>query len=538
MENFPILIILLYFFRNFSIFIDITNMAPYHKDKWVKYLFGLVTQTLEESVNNEMIIEQLKTMLKPTQINTNSEDLYDASADRYKKYAKARKVLDVPSPLAIVYPDSPEQVRDLLVFCNTNQVNVIPRAGKTATEGGLENWKEQTLVIDALHLDRIINIDTYNMQATVQAGVPLQELEDALRKDGFTTGHSPQSKPVAKLGGLVATRSIGQFSTLYGAIEDMVVGLECVFPDGHISRIKNVPRRSGGPDIRHIVIGNEGTLCYITEVTVKIFKIYPENNTFYGYLIKDIDTGIKILREVMVNGFRPSVARTYSEEDAAQHFYHFHKNKCVLLFMAEGPEGIVKATGEAIEQAVEKFKDGIIEQVDSKHIENWFNNLNWSQQDIDDEFEGMKEHDSHSGFTTEISADWSTITEIYHNVIKRIKEDYPRYHDLTLLGGHSSHSYINGTNMYFVYNYDIHCAPEDEMRVYHHPLQRIIVEETLKLGGSMCHHHGIGKFRNEWTKMEHGSAYYMLEKLKEAFDPNGIMNFGTIFPQEEGKKYQ
>jgi len=186
-------------------------MAPYHKDKWVKYLFGLVTQTLEESVNNEMIIEQLKTMLKPTQINTNSEDLYDASADRYKKYAKARKVLDVPSPLAIVYPDSPEQVRDLLVFCNTNQVNVIPRAGKTATEGGLENWKEQTLVIDALHLDRIINIDTYNMQATVQAGVPLQELEDALRKDGFTTGHSPQSKPVAKLGGLVATR-IGKFT--------------------------------------------------------------------------------------------------------------------------------------------------------------------------------------------------------------------------------------------------------------------------------------------------------------------------------------
>lgn len=122
--------------------------------------------------------------------------------------------------------------------------------------------------------------------------------------------------------------------------------------------------------------------------------------------------------------------------------------------------------------------------------------------------------------------------------MKRVKEEYPRFHDLTMLGGHSSHSYINGTNMYFVYNYDIHCAPEDEMRVYHHPMQRIIVEETLKLGGSMCHHHGIGKFRNEWTEMEHGSAYYMLEKLKEAFDPNGIMNFGTIFPQEEGKKYQ
>lgn len=489
-------------------------------------------------MNAEKLLENLRGMLPDNQINTNPDDLYDAAADRYKKYAKARKVLDVPSPIAIVYPNSAEEVSRLLVFCNENQVNVIPRGGKTATEGGLENWKELTIVIDSENLNRIIKIDEYNMQATVQAGVPLQELEDELRKRGYTTGHSPQSKPVAKFGGLVATRSIGQFSTLYGGIEDMVVGLECVFPDGHISRIKNVSRRAGGPDIRHIAIGNEGALCYITEVTVKLFRYFPENNKFFGYLLKDIETGIRILREVMVNGYRPSVARVYSEEDARQHFYHFYKEKCVLLFMAEGNTGIVNATCNGIEEAVEQFADGIAEQVDSKLIEEWFNNLNWSQKDIDDEVEGMIENDSHSGFTTEISADWETIPKIYHNVINRIRNEYPRAHDLTMLGGHSSHSYINGTNLYFVYNYDIKCNPEDEMRIYHHPLQTIIVEETLKSGGSMCHHHGIGKYRNEWTTEEHGSAYYMLEKLKTAFDPNGIMNFGTIFPQEEGTKYQ
>lgn len=496
------------------------------------------TKNWEEVVKRQEIITRLQKILDAEQINTNQEDLYDASADRYKKYAKARNVLDVPMPVAIVYPYNTEEISKLLKLCNTHQINVIPRAGKTATEGGLENWKEETIVIDALHLNRIIDIDTYNMQATVEAGVPLQMLEDELRELGFTTGHSPQSKPVAKYGGLVATRSIGQLSTYYGAIEDMVVGLECVFPDGQICRIKNVPRRSGGPDIRHIAIGNEGALCYITEVTVKIFTFHPQNNKFFGYLVKDIDTGIRVLREVVVNGFHPSVARTYSEEDAAQHFYHFHRGHCVLLFMAEGPKGIVDATSEAIEAAVALHKAGIIEQVDSVLIEDWFNNLNWSQQDIDDEFEGMKEHDAHAGYTTEISADWKSIPVIYHNVIKRIREEYPRAHDLTMLGGHSSHSYINGTNMYFVYNYDIHCAPQDEMRIYHHPLQKIIVEETLKLGGSMCHHHGIGKFRNEWTQDEHGSAYYMLEKLKTAFDPNGIMNFGTIFYQEEGHKFQ
>ncbi len=489
-------------------------------------------------MDKQEIIEKLSRILTPSQVNTDNEDLYDASADRYKKYAKVRRALDVPMPAAIVYPTSAQEVSKLLAFCNDCELNVIPRAGKTATEGGLENWKENTIVIDALHLDRILKIDTYNMQATVQAGVPLQKLEDELRKKGFTAGHSPQSKPVAKFGGLVSTRSIGQFSTLYGGIEDMVVGLECVFPDGHISRIKNVARRSGGPDIRHIAIGNEGSLCYITEVTVKIFRYYPENNRFLGYLINDMETGIKVLREVMVNGFRPSVARAYSEEDAAQHFYHFHKSRPVLLFMAEGPAGIVKATCQAIEAAVEKLKAGIVEQVDSQLIEDWFNNLNWSQKDIDDEFEGMKNSDSHAGFTTEISADWETIPKIYNNVMQKIRQEYPRVHDLTLLGGHSSHSYINGTNMYFVYNYHIRCAPEDELSVYHHPLQRIIVEETLKLGGSMCHHHGIGKFRNEWTQQEHGSAYYMLEKLKAVFDPKGIMNFGTIFPQKEGLKYQ
>lgn len=493
---------------------------------------------LTTTMINEEIIALLKGFLSEDQIDIDKDALYDASSDRYNKYAKAKGVLQVPLPTAIVYPNCTEDVKKILEFCNEHSINVIPRSGKTATEGGLENWKEQALVVDGSRMNKIIKVDTYNMQATVQCGVKLQDLEDEVRKLGYTTGHSPQSKPIAQYGGLVSTRSIGQFSTLYGGIEDMVVGLECVFPDGHISRIKNVSRRAGGPDIRHIAIGNEGTLCYITEVTVKLFKHYPENNEFHGYLVKDVDTGIKILREVMSNGYRPSVARVYSEEDAAQHFYHFYNNKCVLILMAEGPKGIVKATSEGIKEAVEKFNEGVIERVDDTLIENWFNHLNWSEKDIEDEVQGMIENDSHAGFTTEISSDWEHITQIYYNVMNRVKNEFDRAQDLTMLGGHSSHSYINGTNMYFVYNYNINCAPEDEMKIYHHPIQRIIVEETLKLGGSMCHHHGIGKYRNEWTNEEHGTALYMLEKLKEVFDPNDVMNYGNIFYKEDGAKYQ
>jgi alkyldihydroxyacetonephosphate synthase len=99
-----------------------------------------------------------------------------------------------------------------------------------------------------------------------------------------------------------------------------------------------------------------------------------------------------------------------------------------------------------------------------------------------------------------------------------------------MLGAHSSHSYQTGTNLYFVYDYEIRCSPREEIEVYHKPLNAIIVEEALRAGGSMVHHHGIGKYRTQWVAEEHGSAYWLLTTLKQAFDPRDVMNAGTIFP--------
>ncbi len=481
---------------------------------------------------------ELLKILTKEQVITDPDELYKASSDRYNKFAMVYNKLKVPVPKAIVYPYDENEVSKLLKFCNENKINVVPRSGKTATEGGLENWKELAIVIDSSKMNKILKIDTYNMMATVEAGTKLQTLEDELRKLGYTTGHSPQSKPVAQLGGLVATRSIGQFSTLYGGIEDMVVGLECVFPNGHISKIKDIVRRAGGPDTRHIAIGNEGSLCFITKVTVKIFKYYEDNLSFHGYLINDVKSGIEILQKIITSGYRPSVARVYSEEDAAQHFHHFYNGKCVLILMNEGPKPLVDATDIGVNQIIKENKEKINQKIDSKLIKDWFDNLNWDEKKIEDEYQGMLDNYKHDGFTTEISADWETVPKIYESVMNRVRNEFEHASDLTMLGGHSSHSYINGTNLYFVYNYTINCEPEDEMLTYHHPIHTIIIEETLKHGGSMCHHHGIGKYRNQWTKDEHGSSYYMLESLKKVFDPNDIMNYGCIFYKPEGEKYQ
>jgi alkyldihydroxyacetonephosphate synthase len=166
--------------------------------------------------------------------------------------------------------------------------------------------------------------------------------------------------------------------------------------------------------------------------------------------------------------------------------------------------------------------------VESQLISTWFDDLVWGPDKITREDERIRT--THNvNRTTEISADWSSINEIYESALARIRNEIK---GLTLLGGHSSHSYINGTNMYFNYFYDlIDCAPEDEPTKYYLPIIAIICEETLRHGGSIVHHHGIGKARARWVKDEYGTSYQMLETLKRAFDPNGIMNMGTIIPR-------
>jgi alkyldihydroxyacetonephosphate synthase len=481
-------------------------------------------------LDRQSIAKAMTELLGPGAVDTGDEQLKEASVDRFKKYTSVHGIYDGPIPAAIVYPSSAAEVAAVLRFADENLVNVVPRTGRTATEGGLETVVEDSLVVDGSRMNAILSIDPVDMMATAQCGVRLQELEDSLRARGLTTGHSPQSKPLAQLGGLVATRSIGQFSTLYGGIEDLVVGLEAVFPGGQVTRIKNVPRRAAGPDIRHIVIGSEGALCFITEVTVKLFCYQPENNRYFGFLVDEFAEGIDAIRELITAGYRPSVCRVYSPEDARQHFADFYQGKNAVVLVAEGPKPLADATAEAIE---ELFAGRPHQRVDPGRIQEWFENLNWGQDKIDAEKAAML-RDSHLGYTTEVSVDWSRVSELFDAVMSRIRTEFPRAADLTMLGAHSSHSYQTGTNLYFVYDYTINSSPREEIEVYHKPLNGIIVEEALRLGGSMVHHHGIGKYRTAWVKQEHGSAYYLLSTLKQAFDPRGVMNAGTIFPLEPG----
>src|ERR1700745_1921071 len=282
-------------------------------------------------LSRQSVVKAMTGLPGPGAVEPSDERLRAASGDRVRKYTAVHGIYDGPIPAAIVYPSSTADVTAVLRFAEENLVNVVPRTGGTATEGGLETVVEDSLVVDGSRMNRIVSIDPVDMMATAQCGAGLQELEDRVRAHGLTTGHSPQSKTLAQMGALAATRSIGQFSTLYGGIEDLVVGLEAVFPGGKVTRIKTVPRRAAGPDIRPIIIGSQGARGFITEVTVKLFRYQPENNRYFGFLVGEFADGIDAVRELITAGYRPSVCRVYSPEDARQHFPGFHQGRNVVV---------------------------------------------------------------------------------------------------------------------------------------------------------------------------------------------------------------
>jgi FAD/FMN-containing dehydrogenase len=372
-------------------------------------------------------------------------------------------------------------------------------------------------------MNELIELNEKDLFVTASCGVSLEYLENYLNNRGWTTGHFPQSLPMAQIGGLVATRSIGQFSTLYGGIEDMVLGLEAVLPDGRIIKIKNVPRRSAGPDLRQIFIGSEGAIGFITQVSLKIFRYAPENRWMGAFGIDTMHKGLDALREIMSAGWHPAVLRLHDPVEMERDFGNIApEGNCILLVIAEGPKALAAATGEGVKEILKGFGAA---DLGARPVQRWLIHRNdvCGRLDHFDYYKMGAVAD-----TCEISATWSKIGEIYDAVLERLPQESE---SLVVVSGHSSHSYTTGTNIYFSFGAMVDKA--ENARPIYMNIVRVIMEETLKRGGSIAHHHGSGKYRTQWMPQEHGSSYILLEKIKEALDPNRIMNKGVLLKIEE-----
>lgn len=463
------------------------------------------------------LLESLYSILGEDKVLTDdssrNQKAKDLSALRlYQKHVGWEPTL----PLVVVQPENTEEVAQTLKFCNDNDITVIPYGGGSGVLGGAETVTEDTLVIDLLKLDKIIDLNENDLTVTCEAGVFIYSLEDFVKEKGYILGHYPQSIDLAQMGGLLATRSTGQFSTKYGGIEDLVLGLEAVLPNGEIIEIKANPRRAVGPDLRHLLIGSEGFIGIITKVTVKVFP-EPEERWKQAYRVNTIRQGLEIIRQIMRKEINPAVVRLHDWLECEKPYGAFmEEGECLLIFLSEGSKELCECEAKIVDRIA---KENGAQAAGSKPVDIWFKHRN----DAADEYEQY----GAMGFlvdTIEISSTWTNIADIYEETVERVYYEVP---ETMFFSGHSSHSYINGTNIYF----QMGAVPEanlDDAERVHREIWDIIMEVTLKYGGSIGHHHGVGKHRSRYMKDEHGSSYQLMEGIKNAFDPKGIMNPGVI----------
>jgi alkyldihydroxyacetonephosphate synthase len=412
-----------------------------------------------------------------------------------------------PRPGALVRPRSVAEVQAVLAFANDRRVAVIPFGLGSGVVGGVIASPD-AILLDMGAMDQVRFIDPVNLLAGFDAGHNGLAAEEAVAAQGLTIGHWPQSVAVSSVGGWVATRASGQLSTGYGNIEDMVHSIEAVLPNGDVVTLGKGPRASAGPDLRHLMLGSEGTLGVITGVTFSLRRA-PEAKAVSCFEAPTMRAGFELQREIIQRGWRPPVMRQYDERESRRQ--HADAKAC-LIMMAQGAERAAVAA-LASEAGVATAPGEVVER--------WFGHRNTVPSWDALLARGLVVD------TVEVSAEWSRIGDVYDDAVASLKG----IEGLIAGSAHSSHAYRSGLNLYFTFAVQT-SAPEQMEAAYLEGWRRIM-ESTARHGGSVAHHHGIGRVRRDWLATELGGAgVALLRRLKAALDPNGIMNPEVLLPPD------
>ncbi len=417
-----------------------------------------------------------------------------------------------PLPACVVRPANVADVQTVVRIASATKTPLIPFGLGSGVVGGVITSPD-CILLDMGAMTGTRFIDPDNLLASFEAGKNGLEAEQDLAKLGLTAGHWPQSIAVSTVGGWVATRASGQFSTAYGNMEDIVYAIEAVLPDGSLVTLGKGPRASAGPDLRHLMLGSEGTLGVITSVTLSLRRA-AEKRAVSAFAATDMRSGFTYQRELVQRGWRPPVMRQYDERETGR--LSEAAKDCTLIMVHEGPAELVDvekaaAARLAAEHGLTPLPDSIVEHwLDHRnHVLGWDQIL--GRQMVAD--------------TVEISAPWDKIAGIYDKAVEGLK---------TIPGclagsAHSSHVYRSGLNLYFTFA----IKPEDpaNMEAAYFEAWRHVMQATANGGGSLAHHHGIGRVRRGDMVAELGeTGVALLRKVKTALDPVGIMNPGVLIP--------
>lgn len=443
-------------------------------------------------------------------IDFSQSTLADHSSDSWPVAIKMRqqKKRDY-EPDVVVRPQSAEEVERVVAWASEHNMKITPwGAGSSVTGAPLA--MARGISLDMSRMNRIIKIDRENLLVTVEAGVMGNQLEDALNAEGFCSCFSPQSLPVSTVGGWLSTFATGQFSSKYGGIEDRVLALEAIIYPGKRIRTHLTSRAAVGPDLKQILIGAEGTLGIITEITLRI-AVIPEARLFETVALDSVDSGIETMKEIMQAELDPFLLRFYDEDEAPHAMVDKDFAGCVLFIGFEGPERVAKA---GLETALDicRQRGGRLLGPDAT--------LAWMERRFDfSTVENILKRNNGVAETIEVAALWSEMPEVY----RRLKKELAPYAGEVL--GHFSHAYTQGVSLYAILlGADDQAKDAAEAESILREIWRTSMEICLQTGAAISHHHGVGIARIPYVESSLSSSMDLLRTVKHALDPKGLFN--------------
>ncbi len=420
-------------------------------------------------------------------------------------------------PACVVRPRHAGDVAAVLRWASETGVWVIPYGGGSGVCGGAGGVRG-AVVLDLRSLGRILEPDRDALLVRAEAGVLWADLERQLTERGFTTGHYPQSIDLATVGGLVATGSSGQFSTGYGSIEDRVAGLEVVLADGTVLDLPDrAPRRAVGPELMRLFIGSEGVLGVITAASLRVLPL-PASRSVYSHAFPRWEAGVEAIRRVLQAGWRPVLTRLYDPLDAARSFpEHAPPGRAVMLWASEGPAERVRAEREAVDAlsrdlgATELGPDPVVHWLEHRNdVQLWYDALAMGVL-VD---------------TIEVAANWGRVDALYAAVRAAIEGVAGVFY----VACHASHAYPQGTSLYFTLAARPAEPDPDGIETLYYGVWEAAMEACVAAGGTISHHHGVGRVRRRWVAAELGPGLDVLRRVKQVLDPRGILNPGVLLP--------
>jgi D-lactate dehydrogenase (cytochrome) len=414
-------------------------------------------------------------------------------------------------PDAVAFPESTEEVVEIVKICAAHGTPVIPFGTGTSLEGHVMA-RYGGVSVDMSRMDQILTVNAEDLDVTVQAGVRRKQLNEYLRDTGLFFPIDPGAD--ASLGGMTATRASGTNAVRYGTMRENVLGLTVVTADGRVVRTSRRARKSAaGYDLTRLFVGSEGTLGVITEVTLRLYGIpeaisaavcsFPDVADAVGAVILTIQSGIPIARIELLDDIQMDAVNKYSKLD--------YPVRPTLLLEFHGTEAGVREQAQMV-QAIAADHGGGDFQWTANHEER---NKLW-QARHDAAYACFALRPGAKGWATDVCVPISRLAEC----IAETRKDTEQSPLIAPLVGH-----VGDGNFHLVFLID----PDDPEEVAEaERLNERLVMRALAMEGTCTGEHGIGLGKMDFLVAEHGEAVSLMRTIKMALDPQNIMNPGKM----------